>query len=331
VGSAEERGRIRSRRQLTYDELLDHVEGRVGFPGEPFDESLRLLRTFGELRLERERSRGGVSLPILDQHVQKRAARRLGYDLGYEEPNVAEEWNAQLSLLTGHAAARWMLEARVGLLRTMPPPREQDIARLRVAALALGFSWPDEQSYPDFLHSLSPTAPHLAVLVWQARRLMRGADYVDFDGELPVHTQHAALAMDYAHCTAPLRRLADRYVLDLLLTLRAGARPTDAALVSLAALPKVMDEAERRANSLERKVVDIAEAWELHGSVGAIFTALVLDASAQRIEAQLVEYPVRATIRLADGAPALPLGAKVRVKLVSVAVEEGTAEFQLVD
>lgn len=331
VGSAVERGRIRSRRQLTYDELLDHVEGRGGFPGEPFDESLRLLRPFGELRLERERSRGGVSLPILDQHVQKRAARRLGYDLGYEEPNVAEEWNAQLSLLTGHAAARWMLEARVGLLRTMPPPREQDIARLRVAAHALGFSWPDEQSYPDFLHSLSPTAPHLDVLVWQARRLMRGADYVDFDGELPAHTQHAALAMDYAHCTAPLRRLADRYVLDLLLTLRAGARPTDAALVSLAALPKVMDEAERRANSLERKVVDIAEAWELHGSVGAIFTALVLDASAQRIEAQLVEYPVRATIRLADGAPALPLGAKVRVKLVSVAVEEGTAEFQLVD
>jgi exoribonuclease R len=101
--------------------------------------------------------------------------------------------------------------------------------------------------------------------------------------------------------------------------------------VSLAALPKVMDEAERRANSLERKVVDIAEAWELHGSVGAIFTALVLDASAQRIEAQLVEYPVRATIRLADGSFALPLGAKVRVKLVSVAVEEGTAEFQLVD
>jgi VacB/RNase II family 3'-5' exoribonuclease len=329
--SAVERARVRSRHQLTYEEALAHIEsGGQRFRGEPFSESLLLLRTFGELRLARERARGGVSLPILDQHVEKRAARRLGYELSYEEPNVAEEWNAQLSLLTGHAAACWMLEAGVGLLRTMPPPREADIAKLRVAARALGFHWPDSQSYADFLHSIAPGTPRLDVLTWQSRRLMKGADYVAFDGAPPEHTRHAALAMDYAHCTAPLRRLADRYALDLLVTIRTGGRPSPEAVATLFALPKIMDEAERKSNQLEREVVDVSEAWELRGDIGKTFTALVLDVGSGRIEAQLVEKPVRAAIPVANGAPALPLGSEVRVKLVGVQVEEGKTEFQLV-
>jgi exoribonuclease R len=330
--SAVERARVRSRRQLTYAEALAHIEGGgERFRGEAFSESLLLLRPFGELRLARERTRGGVSLPILDQHVQKRAARRLGFELSYEEPNVAEEWNAQLSLLTGHAAAKWMLEAGVGLLRTMPPPRDADVAQLRVAARALGFHWPDSQSYADFLHSIAPGTPRLDVLTWQARRLMRGADYVAFDGAPPEHTRHAALAMEYAHCTAPLRRLADRYVLDLLVALRAGDRPSPDAIATLFTLPKIMDEAERKSNRLEREVVDVSEAWELRGDVGKSFTALVLDVRAERIETQLVEKPVRATIPVAGGAPALGLGTEVRVKLVGVEVAEGKTEFQLVD
>ncbi len=329
--SGVERARVRSRRQLTYEEALDHIEsGGARFGGEPFSESLLLLRPFGELRLARERARGGVSLPILDQHVQKRAARRLGFELSYEEPNVAEEWNAQLSLLAGHAAAKWMLEAGVGLLRTMPPPRDADVAKLRVAARALGFHWPDSQSYADFLHSIAPGTPHLDVLTWQARRLMKGADYVAFDGAPPEHTRHAALAMEYAHCTAPLRRLADRYSLDLLVSLRAGERPSTDAVATLFTLPKIMDEAERRSNQLEREVVDVSEAWELRGDVGKSFTALVLDVKANRIDAQLVEKPVRASIPVDGNAPALGLGTRVRVRLVGVEVEAGKTEFQLV-
>jgi exoribonuclease R len=91
-----------------------------------------------------------------------------------------------------------------------------------------------------------------------------------------------------------------------------------------------MDEAERRSNQLEREVVDVSEAWELRGDVGKIFTALVLDVRADRIEAQLVEKPVRAGIRVTGGASGLGLGAEVRVKLVGVRVEEGKTEFQLV-
>src|SRR5690606_13942371 len=65
---------VRSRAQLTYHQALDHIEnGR--FADEEFAGSLSLLRDVGEVRMARERKRGGVSLPILDQHVERSAAR----------------------------------------------------------------------------------------------------------------------------------------------------------------------------------------------------------------------------------------------------------------
>ena len=320
---------VRSRAQLTYHQALEHIEtGSLG--EEEFAGSLSLLRAVGEVRIERERARGGVSLPILDQHVERSAARRLGYELVYETPNVSESWNAQVSLLAGHAAALRMGEGGVGLLRTMPPPREGEIDRLRVAAKALGFDWPAGVSYAAFLHGVAPTHPNLQVLVWQARRLMRGAGYEAFSEPLEVLPPHSAIALPYAHCTAPLRRLADRYVLDLLVTLEKGGMPSPEEVARLQQLPAAMDEAGRRSGRLERRVLDIAEAWELRERIGASFGALVLDARDDEFEAQLEEVPVRARVPLPAGASPLELGQEVEVRLVAVELEEGRAEFELV-
>jgi hypothetical protein len=53
-----------------------------------------------------------------------------GYSLRFRSPLAVEDWNAQL-LLTGRAAAEMMFEAGVGIVRTMPPADEYDVARLR--------------------------------------------------------------------------------------------------------------------------------------------------------------------------------------------------------
>jgi VacB/RNase II family 3'-5' exoribonuclease len=324
------RGVVRSRAQLTYHQALDHIETGSLRTAE-FATSLALLRDVGEVRIERERARGGVSLPILDQHVERSAARRLGYELVYETPNVAESWNAQISLLAGHAAALRMGRGGVGLLRTMPAPRDADIEKLRVAARALGFDWPAGASYAAFLHGVAPTHPNLQVLVWQARRLMRGAGYVAFAEPPTELAEHSAIALPYAHCTAPLRRLADRYVLDLLVTLEKGESPSAAEVARLQALPAAMDEAGRRAGRLERRVLDIAEAWELRERVGAQFGALILDARENEFEAQLEEVPVRARVSLPAGAEQPQLGQEVAVRLTRVELEEGRAEFEMVE
>jgi VacB/RNase II family 3'-5' exoribonuclease len=324
------RALVRSRAQLTYAQVVEHVNGgERRFAGESWADGLRAMKGFGELRQKVEAARGGVSIPLVDQHVTNLTARRLGYALEFEEPKDSEEWNEQVSLLTGHAAARLMLEAKVGLVRVMGPPDPDALDAFRRAAPALGFRWPGGMSYPDFIRSLDLSHPCVTPLLWQARRVNRGADYVAFDGEVPADPLHHALAMPYAHATAPLRRLCDRYVLDLLVQLSAGARPSAAEVETLKRLPAVMDEAERREAKFERRAVDVAEAWVLRERVGERFAATVLGARGGDLEVQIEDPPVRA---LADVRGRRPEpGDAVQVVLQRVSVDEGRVFFALAD
>ena len=322
------RALVRSRAQLTYAELLQH-----GQPGAPLDpavawmETLALLGEIGPKRLAREAERGGVSLPVREQHVQRRVAATLGYELVLEEPNAAEAWNAQVSLLTGHLAAARMLEAGVGLLRTMPSFLPADVAKLRRIAMTLGFDWPDARSYAEFMHGLRPDQPYVDVLVRQAQRVMRGADYTAFDGTPPEQPLHGALAFTYAHVTAPLRRLADRYVLDLLATLASGARPTEAEVTTLRALGAVMHGAGRKERSLERQMIDVAEAWTLRERVGDVLAGVVVDVRHGEAEVQVEAPPIRATVTLGGGAsPAL--GDRLSLRLAAVDVVAGSVRLE---
>jgi exoribonuclease R len=332
VSSTLERALVRSRAQLTYEQALEHVQGGGKlFAGKPWADSLMLLKEFGEKRKMRETERGGVSLPILDQHVEKAAAARLGYKLDYELPNAAEDWNAQVSLLTGHGAALRMLDGRVGLLRTMPAPEPAALESFRRAALALGFAWEEGMSYPDFIHSVDVTSPNATALLWQARRTNRGADYTAFDGEPPAEPNHSALAMPYAHVTAPLRRLADRYVIDLLITLASRGRPTPDEVATLAKLPPLMDEAEKKDGKLERRVVDVAEAWTLRGCEGNDYPAVVLGVRNGKVEVQVQDPAIRSEVQKPEGAPRLELGTAVQVRLVRADVQAGKLEFSLAE
>jgi exoribonuclease R len=326
-----QRALVRSRAQLTYAELQQHAlaPDASPFAREPFAETLALLAEFGPRRLARETERGGVSLPVRDQQVQRSAAATLGYALVFEGSIDAERWNEQVSLLTGHAAATRMLDAGVGLLRTMPPFAEADVAKFRRIARTLGVAWPDDVSYATFMHALRPDHPQAEALVRQARRVMRGADYVAFDGTPPEQPLHGALATVYAHVTAPLRRLADRYVLDLLVTLAGGARPGADEVETLRALVPVMDAAGRRESLLERRVVDMAEAWALRDRCGEVLQAVAVDVRRGQVEVQVEDPPIRAAVLVpGDALPAL--GAPVAVRLAAVDVELGEIRLELV-
>jgi exoribonuclease R len=330
VSSSIERARVRSRAQLTYAQALEHVEGGGAlFRDREWAESLVLLKEFGEQRRRREAERGGVSLPILSQHVQRSATARLGYALEYERPVASEDWNAQVSLLTGHLAALRMSAAKVGILRVLPPADPERIEHFRRVARALGFQWPDGVGYGDFLRSLDPDHPRVTPLVWQARRVMAGSDYVAFDGELPAQPLHHALAFAYAHVTAPLRRLADRYVLDLLVQLETGGRPSPVEVETLAKVAEVMNQAETKSSRLDRRVVDVAEAWTLRGRVDERFPAVVLGVRGREVEVQIEEPPVRADAARPEHGRWLELGERVQVRLASVDPEEGKLAFTL--
>jgi VacB/RNase II family 3'-5' exoribonuclease len=312
-----QRSLVRSRRRLTYDEVQAQVDGGTAGP------VLQLLQEIGELRQARARERDAVDLPTPDQEVVLDGRGRP--ELVLRAPLPCEGWNAQLSLLTGTAAASLMLAGSVGLLRTMPPPDDEAVASLRRSALALGVAWPEDVSYGDVVSGLDALVPEHAALLTLATRLLRGAGYTAFDGEPPEQALHSAVALPYAHCTAPLRRLADRHVGEVCLALAAGTPVPDWARAALPLLPEVMAGSTRRASALERAVVDAAEAVVLAPRVGERFEAVVVESGPKGGAVQLHAPPVRARCEGAD----LPLGQAVTVELVAADPVARTVRFRL--
>jgi exoribonuclease R len=255
-----ERARVRSAAQQTYSGVSAELAA--------------LLKEVGERRLALERARGGVRLNVPEQEIVQEAG---SWTVHYRVPLATEDHNAQISLLTGMAAAQLMLKAGVGILRTQPPPDERSLNRLRRQAHALAVPWPQELSYPEFIRMLDPSAPAHAALMQEATGVGRGAGYTAFDGTPPDHPEHFAIAAAYAHATAPLRRLQDRYVSECCLAACAGVAPPDWVRAGLEALPGAMAKADHRARAVERGIVDLVEAVLLQGREGETFDAVVID------------------------------------------------------
>ena len=136
--------------------------------------------------------------------------------------------------------------------------------------------------------------------------LFRGAGYTAFDGELPANTRHAALATDYAHVTAPLRRLVDRFAGEVCLALSAEQDVPDWVRSALPALPELMASAESRSKKYERAVIDLVEVSLLHDRVGSEFVGTVIDVESdgKRGVVMIADPAVQARVRGTD----LPLG-----------------------
>jgi exoribonuclease R len=240
-----------------------------------------------------------------------------------------EEWNAQISLLTGMAAASLMVYARVGLLRTLPPPDPRDVQRLHRTAKALRIEWPAEQLYPDFIRSLDPDKPQHAAMIMSCTRLLRGSGYVGFNGETPEQPEHSALASEYAHVTAPLRRLGDRYAGEVCLALCAGTEVPSWVLEKLDVLPKTLQDSGRKAHQYESAVLDLVEAAVLHPHVGETFPGVVVQVNEDdpRQGAVVVQQP--AIEGRVASAHELPLGTDVEVRLVEADVARRSVRFGL--
>nr|WP_297423273.1 RNB domain-containing ribonuclease [uncultured Actinotalea sp.] len=313
------RALVRSRTRYHYEQVQREVDAGTA------PEELRLLREVGELRAALERARGGATLPLPDQEVVEHPD---GYELRLRPPVPSEDWNAQISLMTGMAAAAMMLEGGVGILRTMPPPDERTVRQFRRAALALGVTWPDGARYPEVLRGLDPADPRQLALLHESTVLFRGAAYTPFDdGVLPEVREQAAVAAPYAHVTAPLRRLVDRFGLATCEALCRGAEVPDWVREALPTLPALMAGSDRLAGQLERAVVDAAEAALLAGRVGEELEAVVVDADDDG-EAGLLQVLVPPVLARATGRGLEP-GTTVRARLTVADPVERQVRFEV--
>jgi exoribonuclease R len=311
------RARVRSRAQLDYPSV--QAQADAGTLPEP----LALLPEVGRLLLQRAADRGAIELGTPEQEVV--AAEGGGWTLALRGDLAVEGWNAQISLLTGRCAAGLMLEGGVGLLRTLPPARPEDVARLRLIAPPLGVDWPAGTHPGAVIGGLDPTRPGHAAFLEESATLLRGAAYTPFDGAPPEQPLHSGVAAPYAHVTAPLRRLVDRFGTEVCLALCAGRQPDERLRAALPELPGLMSASDRRTREVERAAVDAVEAWLLHGREGEVVAAVVVDADDGTATVVLDALAVRGRCA-GDG---LTPGTRVRVRLEEADVAGRSTRFRL--
>ena len=354
VSARVERALVRSRARLTYGQVQAAIDGEGTLPSSAPTDLPGLLAEIGRLRLEREVARGGISMTTPEQVVEvteaagsardsksAEAPGPSGYRLAYRVPVPAEQYNAQISLLTGMCAARIMVECGVGILRTLPPARPEDYARLRRVAAALGIDWPPTRPYPELVRGLDHAVPAHAAFMDQAMSLFRGSGYLAFGAGgvgVPADDEasdveeavHSAIAARYAHVTAPLRRLVDRYGEEICIAACAGRSVPEWVLQALPDLPGVMEQTGKRARAIGRGALTALEALVLRGHEGEVFDGVITSERDGRGELVLAEPAVVTEIRagrgISDGG--LPVGERVRVRLLTADPATGI-RFQL--
>ena len=312
------------RATVRVDEAITYVEAQRRIDNGS-DERMTLLSEIGRLRQTKEAERGGVSLNLPAQEVVEHGD---SYALEFDTSMPVEGWNAQISLLTGIVAGHTMMDAGVGLLRTLPPPFEDDLERLRRTASFLKLDWPKQTSYPDFVRNLTPNDARCNAFLLQAARSFRGAGYVGFDGETPKYPEHGAIASVYSHVTAPLRRLVDRFGNEMLLALFADQRPPAWVLEALDELPALMGQAKQRESAMERAMLDMTEALVLEHSVGETFEAFVvaIDTKRDRATIQIAEPAIVTRIPVQK----LKLAEAVTLRVDAVDVAKRRVDFAVV-
>jgi exoribonuclease R len=309
VSARLERSTVRSRAKLDYRGVQSALDANQS------DDSLTLLREIGSRRQLLEAARGGLSLDLPSQEVID--APDGGFVLEYAAPLPVEGWNAQISLLAGMEAAKIMIDAQVGILRVVAPPQPWQLDRLRRSARGLHVAWPENAKWSDIVRGLDRADPDAAAFLTQAAHLLRGAGYAKLDASntadramVPVH---AGVGAPYAHVTAPLRRLADRYANEIVLAHCAGGEAPEWARSALDTLVDTMQAANHRDKSIERAVIDAVECAVLATRVGERFDGIVIDRNKQGVVVQL-----RSPAVVANMPGDLPLGDAIQITVVAV-------------
>ncbi len=310
---AVDRAIVRSRDKLDYPTMQAAADG--GHLPEP----IALLPDFGARRALLARARHAINLDLPEQAV---VAAGDGWQLEFREPYPIELWNAEVSLLTGMAAAGILIKAGIGLLRTVPPAAGGTVDHLHRVAAALGVAWPRDVEIGDLLAALDSSPRSLAMREATAS-LLRGAGYTAFDGSPPGDTSHAGVGAPYAHVTAPLRRLADRFVNEVAVSVANGRAVPDDVRHALPELPELMAAGDHRAHGLERCVLDHVEALVL--AVGQVLDGVVVEAD--RHEATVVVHDPAIRTRV-EGDGLQPASA-VQLRVVAVDTDQGRVRFAI--
>ncbi|MGM1323950.1 RNB domain-containing ribonuclease [Corynebacterium macclintockiae] len=216
------------------------------------------------------------------------------YVLDIDERLEMNDFNSELSLLAGMCAGEMMVRAGVGILRTLPPAGDKEIAAFDNGARALGFDR-SGRSIGELLADIDASTPRGMALMRDAQSLLRGAGYQHFglvggdaDAEPSIH---AGIGGHYAHVTAPLRRLVDRFATEVCLAIANSQPIPEWVTANVDQVLSTMKSSGQTASAVDRACLNLTEAVVLQPWVGQNFNATVLHSDGADKGKILVEQP----------------------------------------
>src|SRR5262245_11361041 len=324
------RALVHNKAKLAYNSVGMWLEGKAAAPEKVtavkgLAENIKLQDKTADLMRELRHEHGALDL----ETIEARPVFSDGHvvDLKAEARNNAKNLIEDFMIAANGVTARYLKAQKFpSMRRVVRSPERWD----RIEAIARELNDPlppdpDPVALEQFLvrrRKADPMRfPDLSLAIVKA---MGAGEYVlEKPGEEPIG--HFGLAVrDYSHSTAPNRRFPDLITHRLVKAALAGQKPAYSN-DELATLARHCTDAEDAANKVERKVRKAAAACVLEPRVGEKFDGIVTGASPKGTWVRVFHPPVEG--KVVHGAQGLDIGQKVRVKLVSVDVENGFIDF----
>ncbi|MFT4978616.1 MAG: ribonuclease R [Myxococcota bacterium] len=266
-GCTIERARIRSRAKLDYDGVDAWLKGTgpLACDDPAVLESLRGLRTVGELRIQQAVERDVVRLRRVESAVRMEGADGMRFVAFSDPRNDVERYNEQISLLCNMEGAQYLMDAPDFLrpiFRVHPAPspsrvdemREQIEAIVHVNQLDASWRWrPDDETLAVYLDRLprGGAAGRLARAIHRQAMMINGRS--SFTAVPGLH--HGVGAEAYARFSAPMREIVGVYVhLQCWEKLRGAPLPGQPTGAEEEALREAVIAASNAARSRQRAI-----------------------------------------------------------------------------
>jgi exoribonuclease-2 len=323
-------GLVKNQAKLAYNAVGAWLEGTGHLP----PAAAKMPGMEAQLRLQDEAAQKLRALRhqhgALDlQTLQPRPVTQDGVITGLqlETQNRAGQLIEDFMVAANGATAFFLTQHQFPTLRrVVKVPERWD----RIAAVAgeLGEKLPaepDSKALSDFLtrqRQKDPLRfPDISLTI--VKLLGRGEYVMETPGQPPVG--HFGLAVrDYNHSTAPNRRYPDLITHRLLKAVFEKKAPPYSP-AELSDLARHCTQPENNADKVERQVRKSASAAFMAGRVGEYFEALVTGAGVKGTWIRLLTPPVEG--KLVQGVHGLAVGDKVRVKLITLNIEQGWIDF----
>jgi len=319
---------VRNKVQLQYNSLGAWLEGKSPAPPKVLASSdlqaqLKLQDEVAQ-KLRTQRFQHGA-LSLESDELQPLMLNDQIIDVVNQQKNRATELIEDFMVASNGVVAR-MLEKVSSLRRVVRTPKRWD----RIVQLAAGWkeklpAQPDSKALNEFLIRRKAADPdHFADLSLSVIKLIGPGEYV-LERAGDVAPGHFGLAVrDYAHSTAPNRRFVDIVTQRLLKAFLAGQKNpySDNELSAIAANCTLKEDAAKK---VERDMSKRIAAVAMQNRIGESFDAIVTGVTENGTFVRVLEPHIEGL--LAQGAPGLDVGDKLRVKLIRTDVQRGFIDF----